>query len=77
MTAERRYLNLNPYLRNSGYHEAACRVSPTDTGRRGARICPGISPAAWPAVPRRAGRRRQPGLCHGKNLTYSSIPVYG
>ncbi|HEY2551293.1 MAG TPA: NtaA/DmoA family FMN-dependent monooxygenase [Streptosporangiaceae bacterium] len=30
MTAERRYLNLNAYLRNSGYHEAAWRVSPDD-----------------------------------------------
>ena len=30
MTAERRYLNLNVYLRNSGYHEAAWRVSPAD-----------------------------------------------
>jgi FMN-dependent oxidoreductase (nitrilotriacetate monooxygenase family) len=27
---ERRYLNLNAYLRNSGYHEAAWRVSPAD-----------------------------------------------
>lgn len=27
---ERRYLNLNVYLRNSGYHEAAWRVSPAD-----------------------------------------------
>jgi FMN-dependent oxidoreductase (nitrilotriacetate monooxygenase family) len=30
LTAERRFLNLNVYLRNSGYHEAAWRVSPTD-----------------------------------------------
>jgi len=30
VTAERRYLNLNVYLRNSGYHEAAWRVSPAD-----------------------------------------------
>lgn len=30
MTAARRYLNLNAYLRNSGYHEAAGRVSPAD-----------------------------------------------
>ena len=30
MTAERRYLNLNAYLRNSGYHEAAWRVSSAD-----------------------------------------------
>ncbi|HZR53452.1 MAG TPA: NtaA/DmoA family FMN-dependent monooxygenase [Streptosporangiaceae bacterium] len=30
MSAERRYLNLNVYLRNSGYHEAAWRVSPAD-----------------------------------------------
>jgi FMN-dependent oxidoreductase (nitrilotriacetate monooxygenase family) len=30
MTAERRYLNLNAYLRNSGYHEAAWRVSAAD-----------------------------------------------
>ena len=30
MTAERRYLNLNVYLRNSGYHEAAWRVSSAD-----------------------------------------------
>jgi FMN-dependent oxidoreductase (nitrilotriacetate monooxygenase family) len=30
MTAEPRYLNLNVYLRNSGYHEAAWRVSPAD-----------------------------------------------
>ena len=30
MPAERRYLNLNAYLRNSGYHEAAWRVSPAD-----------------------------------------------
>jgi N-acetyl-S-(2-succino)cysteine monooxygenase len=30
LTAERRYLNLNVYLRNSGYHEAAWRVSPAD-----------------------------------------------
>ena len=30
MAAERRYLNLNAYLRNSGYHEAAWRVSPAD-----------------------------------------------
>ena len=29
-TAERRYLNLNVYLRNSGYHEAAWRVSLAD-----------------------------------------------
>jgi FMN-dependent oxidoreductase (nitrilotriacetate monooxygenase family) len=27
---ERRYLNLNVYLRNSGYHESAWRVSPVD-----------------------------------------------
>jgi N-acetyl-S-(2-succino)cysteine monooxygenase len=33
LTAERRYLNLNAYLRNSGYHEAAWRVSPTDPAR--------------------------------------------
>ena len=30
MPPERRYLNLNAYLRNSGYHEAAWRVSPAD-----------------------------------------------
>ena len=30
MPAERSYLNLNAYLRNSGYHEAAWRVSPAD-----------------------------------------------
>ena len=30
MAAERRYLNLNAYLRNSGYHEAAWRVSSAD-----------------------------------------------
>jgi hypothetical protein len=30
LTAGRRYLNLNAYLRNSGYHEAAWRVSPAD-----------------------------------------------
>ena len=30
MTAERRYLTLNAYLRNSGYHEAAWRISPAD-----------------------------------------------
>ncbi len=30
MTAEPRYLNLNVYLRNSGYHEAAWRVSAAD-----------------------------------------------
>jgi FMN-dependent oxidoreductase (nitrilotriacetate monooxygenase family) len=30
LSAERRYLNLNAYLRNSGYHEAAWRVSPAD-----------------------------------------------
>jgi N-acetyl-S-(2-succino)cysteine monooxygenase len=30
LTAERRYLNLNAYLRNSGYHEAGWRVSPAD-----------------------------------------------
>jgi N-acetyl-S-(2-succino)cysteine monooxygenase len=30
LTATRRYLNLNVYLRNSGYHEAAWRVSPAD-----------------------------------------------
>jgi len=30
LSAERRYLNLNVYLRNSGYHEAAWRVSPAD-----------------------------------------------
>jgi N-acetyl-S-(2-succino)cysteine monooxygenase len=30
LTTERRYLNLNAYLRNSGYHEAAWRVSSTD-----------------------------------------------
>jgi FMN-dependent oxidoreductase (nitrilotriacetate monooxygenase family) len=30
LTAERRYLNLNAYLRNSGYHEAAWRLSPAD-----------------------------------------------
>jgi FMN-dependent oxidoreductase (nitrilotriacetate monooxygenase family) len=30
LTAKRRYLNLNAYLRNSGYHEAAWRVSPAD-----------------------------------------------
>jgi FMN-dependent oxidoreductase (nitrilotriacetate monooxygenase family) len=30
LTAERRYLNLNVYLRNSGYHEAAWRISPAD-----------------------------------------------
>ena len=28
--AEPRYLNLNVYLRNSGYHEAAWQVSPAD-----------------------------------------------
>jgi len=27
LPAERRYLNLNAYLRNSGYHEAAWRLS--------------------------------------------------
>ena len=32
MTAERRYLNLNVYLRNSGYHEAAWRVPGADPG---------------------------------------------
>src|ERR1700722_2669496 len=30
MSTGRRYLNLNAYLRNSGYHEAAWRVSPAD-----------------------------------------------
>jgi len=30
LSAERRYLNLNVYLRNSGYHEAAWRVSSAD-----------------------------------------------
>lgn len=30
MASERRYLSLNAYLRNSGYHEAAWRVSPAD-----------------------------------------------
>jgi alkanesulfonate monooxygenase SsuD/methylene tetrahydromethanopterin reductase-like flavin-dependent oxidoreductase (luciferase family) len=30
LTAGRRYLNLNAYLRNSGYHDAAWRVSPAD-----------------------------------------------
>jgi N-acetyl-S-(2-succino)cysteine monooxygenase len=30
LAAERRYLNLNVYLRNSGYHEAAWRVSSAD-----------------------------------------------
>jgi FMN-dependent oxidoreductase (nitrilotriacetate monooxygenase family) len=30
LSDERRYLNLNVYLRNSGYHEAAWRVSPDD-----------------------------------------------
>ena len=30
MAAERRYLNLNVYVRNSGYHEAAWRVSSAD-----------------------------------------------
>ena len=30
MPAEHRYLNLNAYLRNSGYHEAAWRVSTAD-----------------------------------------------
>jgi FMN-dependent oxidoreductase (nitrilotriacetate monooxygenase family) len=30
LTAERRYLSLNAYLRNSGYHEAAWRVSSAD-----------------------------------------------
>ncbi len=30
MTEPRRYLMLNAYLRNSGYHEAAWRVSPAD-----------------------------------------------
>jgi alkanesulfonate monooxygenase SsuD/methylene tetrahydromethanopterin reductase-like flavin-dependent oxidoreductase (luciferase family) len=30
LTAEPRYLNLNAYLRNSGYHEAAWRVSSAD-----------------------------------------------
>ncbi len=30
MTTARRYLNLNAYLRNSGYHEAAWRVSAAD-----------------------------------------------
>ncbi len=30
MTTERRYLNLNAYLRNSGYHEAAWQVSAAD-----------------------------------------------
>jgi N-acetyl-S-(2-succino)cysteine monooxygenase len=30
MTGTGRYLNLNAYLRNSGYHEAAWRVSPAD-----------------------------------------------
>jgi FMN-dependent oxidoreductase (nitrilotriacetate monooxygenase family) len=30
LSDERRYLNLNAYLRNSGYHEAAWRVSPDD-----------------------------------------------
>jgi FMN-dependent oxidoreductase (nitrilotriacetate monooxygenase family) len=30
LTDSRRYLNLNVYIRNSGYHEAAWRVSPAD-----------------------------------------------
>jgi FMN-dependent oxidoreductase (nitrilotriacetate monooxygenase family) len=30
LNTERRYLNLNAYLRNSGYHEAAWRISPAD-----------------------------------------------
>jgi N-acetyl-S-(2-succino)cysteine monooxygenase len=30
LTSDRRYLSLNAYLRNSGYHEAAWRVSPAD-----------------------------------------------
>jgi N-acetyl-S-(2-succino)cysteine monooxygenase len=30
LNIERRYLNLNAYLRNSGYHEAAWRISPAD-----------------------------------------------
>src|SRR3954469_5914019 len=30
VTAEPRYLNLNVYLRNSGYHEAAWRAPPAD-----------------------------------------------
>jgi FMN-dependent oxidoreductase (nitrilotriacetate monooxygenase family) len=30
LNTERRYLSLNAYLRNSGYHEAAWRVSPAD-----------------------------------------------
>ena len=30
MTDTRRYLMLNAYLRNSGYHEAAWRASPAD-----------------------------------------------
>jgi FMN-dependent oxidoreductase (nitrilotriacetate monooxygenase family) len=30
LTADHRYLSLNAYLRNSGYHEAAWRVSPAD-----------------------------------------------
>ena len=33
MTSARRYLNINAYLRNSGYHEAAWRVSPGDPAR--------------------------------------------
>jgi N-acetyl-S-(2-succino)cysteine monooxygenase len=32
VTDTRRFLNLNVYLRNSGYHEAAWRVSPGDPG---------------------------------------------
>jgi FMN-dependent oxidoreductase (nitrilotriacetate monooxygenase family) len=30
LSSERRYLNLNAYLRNSGYHEAAWRISAAD-----------------------------------------------
>src|ERR1700733_14117501 len=30
LNTERRYLSLNAYLRNSGYHEAAWRISPAD-----------------------------------------------
>ena len=34
LTADRRYLILNAYLRNSGYHEAAWRISPAGPGQR-------------------------------------------
>lgn len=49
MSVSKRYLNLNAYLRNSGYHESAWRVSPADPAAV-------LDPAHYVALARAAER---------------------